>query len=90
MPLFGAECADELFVMGDHYDAALEVADCNGQAAEGVPVEEVGGFVEDENVPDGTLVIISNGIRELVTYGLFHIAPASTTFTFCPPLRPEI
>jgi hypothetical protein len=56
--LFRAESADEFFVVGDHHDAAFEVADCDGQAAKGVAVEEVGGFVEDEDVPNNTLVMI--------------------------------
>lgn len=50
VPLLGAERADEFLVVGDHDYAAAPVADGDGEAAEGVAVEEVGGFVEDEEV----------------------------------------
>ena len=50
MPLFGAQRADELLVVGDHDDAAFVFADGDGEAPQGVAVEEVGGFVEDEEV----------------------------------------
>jgi len=50
VPLLGTQRADELFVVGDHDDAAFVVADRDGEAAEGVAVQVVGGFVEDEEV----------------------------------------
>ena len=50
VPLFGAQGADEFFVVRDHYYAAFVVADGDGEAAEGVAVQEVGWFVEDEEV----------------------------------------
>jgi hypothetical protein len=50
MPLLGAERADELLVVGDHDDAAFVFANRDGEAPQGVAVEEVGGFVEDEEV----------------------------------------
>ena len=58
VPLFGAEGADEFFVVRDHDDAAAVVADGDGEAAKGVAVEEVGGFVEDEEV--GVVPVRSN------------------------------
>ena len=50
VPLLRAESADEFFVVRDHDHAAFVVADGDGKASEGVAVEEVGGFVEDEEV----------------------------------------
>lgn len=50
VPLLGSEGADEFFIVGNHDDAALEVADGDGQTAEGVAVQKVGGLVEDEQV----------------------------------------
>lgn len=49
-PLLGAEGADELFVVGDEDDAAFELADGHGETAQGVAVQEIGRFVEDEQV----------------------------------------
>ena len=57
VPLLGRERADELLVMGDHDHAALEVADRDGETAERVTVQEVGGLVQHEEmrvVPHGT------------------------------------
>lgn len=59
VPLLGTQRADELFVVGDHDDAAFVVADRDGEAAKGVAVEVVGGFVEDEEVR-----VIPHGARE--------------------------
>lgn len=50
VPLFGTQGGDELLAMGNHDDAAFVVADGGCEAAETVAVEEVGGFVEDEDV----------------------------------------
>jgi hypothetical protein len=50
VPLFGAQSADELFVVGDHDDTTLVVPNSNSETTEGVTVQEVSGFVEDEQV----------------------------------------
>lgn len=50
VPLFWAEGGNEFVVVGDHDDAAFVFTDGDCEAAEGVAVEEVGGFVEDEEV----------------------------------------
>ena len=50
VPLFGAEGADEFFVVGDHDDTALVVTDGDGETADRVTVQEVGGLVEDEEM----------------------------------------
>jgi hypothetical protein len=47
VPFFVAECADEFAVVGDHTDCAFPVADCDGETAERIAVEKVGGFVQD-------------------------------------------
>ena len=59
VPLLRAEGADELLVVGDHHDAASVVADGDGEAAQAVAVEVVGGFVEDEQVR-----VVPHGARE--------------------------
>lgn len=48
VPLFGAQGADEFFVVGDEDYAAAEFANGYGETAEGVAVQEIGRFVEDE------------------------------------------
>ena len=48
VPLLGTQRADEFFVVADHDDAAFVVADRDGEAAEGVAVEEIGRLVEHE------------------------------------------
>lgn len=57
VPLLGTECADELFVVRDHDYTTLVVANGNSEATKGVSVQEVGRFVEYEQVrvvPHGT------------------------------------
>lgn len=50
VPLFGTEGADEFFVVRDHHDTTLVVADGDRETAEGVTIQEVGRFVEDEEM----------------------------------------
>lgn len=57
VPLLRAERANELFVMRDHDDTALVVADSDGKTTQGIAIQEVSRFVEDEQVgvvPHGT------------------------------------
>lgn len=57
VPLLGAKGADELLVMGDEDDAALELADGDGKATKRVTIQEIGRLVEHQEmgvVPHGT------------------------------------
>ena len=56
VPLLRAQGADELLVVRDEDDAALELADGDGQAAQRVAVQEVGRLVQHQQmrvVPHG-------------------------------------
>jgi len=48
VPLFWAQGADEFFVVGNHDDTTLIFADGDGKTSNGVTVQKVGWFVEDE------------------------------------------
>jgi len=50
VPLLWAEGTDELFVVGDHDNTTLVVANGHGKTTDGVTVQEVGGLVEDEKM----------------------------------------
>lgn len=57
VPLFWAKCANEFFVVRDHHHAPLVLANRDSKAAQRVTIQEIGGFVEDEQmwiVPHGT------------------------------------
>ncbi|GKT42818.1 uncharacterized protein ColSpa_03000 [Colletotrichum spaethianum] len=57
VPLLGAQRADELLVMGNEDDTTLELANGDGETAEGVTVQEVSRLVEHQQmgvVPHGT------------------------------------
>lgn len=91
VPLLRAERADKFFVVRDHDYSALVFSDRDRQAAYAVAVKEIGRLVKNEQVGI-VLPCVSNlpksikPIRSIHT----HMAPANTTLTFCPPLRPEI
>lgn len=50
MPLFGAEGADKFFVVRDHDYTTFVLADGDGETTDRVSVQEIGWFVEDEQV----------------------------------------
>jgi hypothetical protein len=57
MPLLGAKCADEFFVVRYHDYTALEVTNSDGETTEGVTIQEISRLIEDEEmrvVPHGT------------------------------------
>ena len=57
VPLLGTQCAHEFLIMGDHNDATFVLADGYSEATQRITVQEIGGFVQDEQmrvVPHGT------------------------------------
>ena len=81
VPGLGGESANELFVMGDHDDTTLEVADGDGETTEGVTIQEVSRLVKNQHVgvvPHGTgnddLDLLTTGERaNLVVVGDFRV-----------------
>lgn len=57
VPLLRAQSSYKLFVVGDHEDTTLVIADGNSQATQSVTVQEISRFVEHEKMrvrPHGT------------------------------------